>query len=438
MACLKNVRMLKEIGVGVWFQKENIDTLDSKSELILSLISSLSQEEARSISENTKWSIQRMFQAGKIHCPTTYFLGYDTDEDGNIIIDEKQAKVVKRIFESFLSGKGTSTIARELMEDGILTARGNKKWTGDAVYKILKNEKYMGHCLAQKTVTLDFLTHKRVKNDDIQPSYFIKNSLPRIISEEKWYEVQEELKRRNALLRDPDNKYSMRYSGTATFSNKLFCGECGRPVVRRRLTSHTKNYQKVHFTAWQCRVAAHLDKDFKGCNSKYVWEDDLEEAFMILLYEIKDNKSQAIEKCQEMIAEYALTDEEEQRLADLTLKLERVADRISELATRESNRNDAIYDASMRHLIYEQEILQLEFDGLNEKQQESQYYLNHLDELIYFLDNLKDDDTEFNEEIFLKTIEKVVIYNFHRVEFIFKCGISYEKIVKHKPKQRKN
>ncbi|MGF7184900.1 hypothetical protein GGQ84_000985 [Desulfitispora alkaliphila] len=166
------------------------------------------------MSENTKWGVQKRFQQGRVHMPTTYFLGYDTDKDGNIVIDEEQAAVVRRIFKEFLEGKGTPTIAKGLMKDGILTARGNKKWTGDGVYKILKQEKYQGHCLAQKTV-------------------------PAIISEEDFNVVQQELKRRNKMLRDPDNKYRQTYSGKAPFSNKFFCGECGRPVIRRRLMLFT-------------------------------------------------------------------------------------------------------------------------------------------------------------------------------------------------------
>ncbi len=404
--CLKFIRMLKEIDVGVWFQKENIDTLDSKSELVLSLISSLSQEEARQVSENTKWSIQRMFQAGKFHCPTTYFLGYETDEDENIVINEEQAKIVRRIFDSFLEGKGTATIARELMKDKVLTARANKKWTGDAVYKILKNEKYMGHVLAQKTVTLDFLTHKRVRNTDIQPQYFIKNAIPPIISEEDWNVVQQELKRRNEMLRNPDKKYSMRFSGTATFSNKLFCGECGRPVVRRRLTSHSKDREKFHFTAWQCRVAAHLDPEFKGCHSKYVWEEDLEQAFMNVLIELKNNKDIAIKEVKKIIDESSITEAEEERLQELKVKIDKITDRISDLATQGNSRNDAIYDATMRHMIYEQEILQLEYDGLDENKQESRYLQKSFDELVHILEQIKEETDKFSNEIFIKTIEK--------------------------------
>src|SRR5690606_1450591 len=164
--CLQYIRELKNLPnpVGVYFEKENIDTLDSKSELFLTILSSMAQEESRSISENTKWGIRKRFQREQPHIPTTYFLGYDTDENGKMVIDEEQAATVRRIFREFLEGNGTQKIAKSLMADGLRTARGNKKWTGDAVLKILKQEKYMGHCITSKTVTIDFLTHKRVVN----------------------------------------------------------------------------------------------------------------------------------------------------------------------------------------------------------------------------------------------------------------------------------
>ena len=430
--CLYYIRMLKELGIGIFFQKENLDTLDSKSEMILTIISSLAQEESRSISENTKWGVQKRFQQGKVHIPTTYFLGYDTDEDGNIVVDEEQAKVVRRIFSEYLSGKGSSTIAKDLMRDGVLTARGKPVWTSDSVRKILKNEKYMGHCLAQKTVTLDYLTHKRVKNRDHQPQFFVKNTHPAIISEEDWNAVQQEFKRRNHMLHDPDGKYRMGFSSVAPFSNKFFCGECGRPVVRRRLRTHSKDREKIYFSAWHCRVACKLDKEFKDCKSKYVWEEEIEKAFMKLLYDLKENKEKVIEDTNRAIDGCSLTEEEELRLEELSIQIERITNRISEMASREPSRNDSIYDATMRQLMYEQEILQIEYEGLDENKQEGIYLKNNLEEFLEYLDEINEPTDDFRTDIFLNTVEKGIIYDNHRVEFKFKCGTSYTTWAKRK------
>ncbi|MGO1368502.1 recombinase family protein [Senegalia sp. (in: firmicutes)] len=431
--CLSHIRMLKELGIGIYFQKENIDTLDSQGEMLITLISSLAQEESHSISENTKWGVQKRFQQGKVHIPTTYFLGYDTDEEGNIVIDEEEAKVVRRIFREYLKGSGTQVIARKLMEEGILTARKNTTWTSDSVYKILKNEKYMGNCLAQKSVTLDFLTGKRVPNKGHQPQYYVKDSHPAIISEDDWNAVQEELKRRSKMFRDPEGKYSIRYSGTSVFSNKIFCGECGRPVTRRRLRSN-RGGKKFIFTAWQCRVPAKRDSTFTDCKSKYVWEEALERAFMRTIIELKKNKDKTIEDAKEVIDEFSPTKQEQDRLEELNLQLARITNRISEMAAREPSRNDAIYESTMKHLIYEQEILQLEYERLDENRQDSIYLQKHLDELLKYLDNLEASEEKFEEDIFFKVIEKVILYDNHRVEFNLKCGISRIDWAKHKRK----
>lgn len=429
--CLSHIRMLKELGIGIYFQKENIDTLDSQGEMLITIISSLAQEESHSISENTKWGVQKRFQQGKVHIPTTYFLGYDTDEEGNIVIDEEQAKIVRRIFREYLKGSGTQVIARKLMEDGELTARNNTTWTSDSVYKILKNEKYMGDCLAQKSVTLDFLSQKRVPNTGQQPQYYVRDSHPAIISEEDWHLVQAELKRRREMFTNPDGKYKTRYSGRSVFSNKIYCGECGRPVTRRRLTSN-RGGEKFIFTAWQCRVPAKRDSTFTDCKATHVWEEALEKAFMRTLIELKENRDKTIEDAEIIIEEFSPTREEQDRLEELTLQLERITRRISEMASREPSRNDTIYESTMKHLIYEQEILQLEYERLDENRQDSIYLQKHLDEFLKYLDNIKLLEENFEQDIFFKTIEKVILYDKHKVEFNFKCGISRTELAKHK------
>lgn len=392
----------------------------------------MAQEESRSISENTKWGVQKRFSQGKPHIPTTYFLGYDTDEEGQIFIDEEQAEIVRRIFQELLDGKGTPTIAKGLTKDGLKTARGNKTWTSDAVYKILKNEKYMGHCLAQKSVTVDFLTHKRVRNKDHQPQYFIRNTHPAIIPEEDWYAVQEELDRRNKMLRDPDEKYRMCYSGTSPFSNRLFCGECGRPVTRRRMTSSKKG-EKYYFTTWHCRAACRRDPEFQDCNSQYVWETALEISFMKLLYDMQKNMGRVMADANKAVEECALTESEEARLKELEEQIDRVSDQITQLSEREMTTHDPLYEANLRHLIYEQEILQMEHEGLYKNKQESIYLKKNLDKLLEYLHLIEKPDDEFDSKAFVKTIERVTVYKNHIVEFIFKCGVK-RKILAKRPK----
>lgn len=381
----------------------------------------MAQEESRSVSENTKWGVQKRFQQGIVHMPTTFFLGYDTTEDGEIVINEEQAEVVRRIFREFLEGKGCPTIAKGLMKDGLKTGKGNTTWTGDAVYKILRQEKYQGHCLAQKTVTTSYLTHRRVRNRGHQPQYYVKNTHPAIISEETFEAVQQEMKRRRLMMRDPDKKYRQHFSGHSPFSNQYFCGECGRPVIRRRMTSSRKG-EKYYISAWQCRVTAGRDPDYKDCKTSYVHETDLENAFMKIMREMKENQDEVRQEVQQTIKKASLSPPEQQRLEELNVQIEAIADRISDLAAKESATSDAIYDATLRHLIYEQEILQQERDSLEENMQE-QLYLEKQFQLLLDLLEQAEELEHFDVTLFKNTIERGIIYKERMVEFQFKCGV---------------
>ena len=174
--CLNYVRQLKDLGIGVTFEKENIFTLDSKGEVLLSILSSLAQDESRSISENSTWGIRRRFEQGRLFINTTKFLGYDKDKNGNLVINEKQAKIVRRIYKEFLDGKGANRIARDLEKDRVPNWHGKAKWYENSIRKMLTNEKYMGDALLQKTYTVDFLNKKREENTGQVPQYYVEDS----------------------------------------------------------------------------------------------------------------------------------------------------------------------------------------------------------------------------------------------------------------------
>ena len=167
---LIHVRQLKDKGVEVYFEKENIWTLDSKGELLITIMSSLTQEESRSISENVTWDHRKRFADGKIMVPYASLLGYKKGEDGNLAIDETQAPTVRRIYARFLEGATPQTIAKEFTSDGIPTPRGKQIWSPSTVRSILANEKYKGDALLQKSFTTDFLTKPRKSTKAKYPS----------------------------------------------------------------------------------------------------------------------------------------------------------------------------------------------------------------------------------------------------------------------------
>ena len=193
---LVTVRELKANNVEVYFEKENIYTFDGKGELLITIMSSLAQEESRSISENVTWGHRRRFADGKMIMPFSSFLGYERGEDGQPRIVESEAKVVRLIYKMFLEGKTPTYIAKYLTGENIPTPRGSQKWPVATVESILKNEKYKGSALLQKTFTVAFLSKKKKVNEGEIPQYYVEDSHPAIVSKEVYDLVQLEFEKR--------------------------------------------------------------------------------------------------------------------------------------------------------------------------------------------------------------------------------------------------
>ena len=187
--CLKYIRELKEKNIPVFFEKENINTMDSKGEVLLTIMASLAQQESQSLSQNVKLGFQFRYQNGEMTVNHNRFLGYTKDKDGNLVIDEEEAVIIRRIYREYLEGQSLIQIARGLEADGILTGAGKKKWRPETIKKMLQNEKYIGDALLQKTYTVDFLTKKRVKNEGLVPQYYVENSHEGIIPKDLFMQV---------------------------------------------------------------------------------------------------------------------------------------------------------------------------------------------------------------------------------------------------------
>jgi len=222
---LETVRKLKLISVGIYFEKENINTLNAESELMLSVISSVAEEELVPISQNMRWAYQRRFKNGQSKINTKRFLGYDKDKNGSMIINEEQAAIVRRIFKDYLSGMGTIRIAKELE---VNTISGNLKWAVSTIRDIIKNEKYIGDMLLQKTITKDF---KKKRNKGEVPMYYVKDTHPAIINREDFEKAQElmvERAKSKGNIEGNRDKYLKRYA----FTSNIECGHCGNTYKR--------------------------------------------------------------------------------------------------------------------------------------------------------------------------------------------------------------
>ena len=293
--CLKFVRLLKELGVEIYFEKENIRTLDNQGETLLTILSSLAQDESRSISEASTWGIRRRFEQGKLHVNHTKFLGYDKDKNGNLVVNEKQAKIVRRIYKEFMDGKGANRIARDLESGGVANWNGKAKWYESSIRKMLTNEKYKGDALLQKTYTVDFLSKKRADNNGQVPQYYVEDSHPAIIDKEMWEAVQLEMeRRRNFTLQYGIQK--LEYATTSNpFAGRVICGSCGKIFGRKVWNS---NDEKLRRIIWRCN-GKYPSKGEKGCESRHIDDAVLYQAFINTFNALIEKKEYFIGKWQE-------------------------------------------------------------------------------------------------------------------------------------------
>ena len=231
--CLNYVRELKDLGIGIIFEKENINTLDAKGEVLLTILSSLAQDESRSISENCTWGICRRFETGKHKMSTKRFLGYDTDETGKLVINRTQEPIVIRLYQEFLDGKTTDYIKRIFEREGVKNWDGGTKWQSTTLMSMLENEKYKGDALLQKSYTVDFLTKKRTQNKGEIQMFYVEDDHDAIISKRIWECVQLEIKRRKKYLEEHGtNSYSHRPERNP-FASKIICGDCNKVFARK-------------------------------------------------------------------------------------------------------------------------------------------------------------------------------------------------------------
>ena len=242
--CLKYTRELKGMNIAVFFEKENINTLDARGEVLMTIMAALAQQESESLSANVRLGIQFRNQAGKVQVNHNRFLGYTKNEEGGLVIVPEEADIVRRIYAEYMDGRSLLQIKRGLEADGILNGAGNAKWHESNIKQILSNEKYIGDALLQKTYTVNTLEKKRVTNNGIAPKYYVEGSHEAVIDRDVFLRVQAEIARRANILTDGKRRtYSSRYA----LSCHVFCGHCGD--IYRRVQWNNRGCKS---TVWRC------------------------------------------------------------------------------------------------------------------------------------------------------------------------------------------
>lgn len=403
---LTTVRKLKDKGIEIYFEKENIWTLDAKGELLITIMSSLTREESQSISENVTWGHRKRFADGKVSVGFSHFLGYDRGPDGNLVVNREQAKTVKLIYRLFLDGYTFHSITKELMARGLETPTGKKKWYQGTVKSILTNEKYKGDALLQKRFTVNFLTKETKANEGEVPQYYVENNHEAIISPQVFDWVQEEIRRRH------DGK--KRYSGVSIFSSKVKCGQCGS-WYGAKVWHSTDKYRR---TVYRCN-----DKFKHNCKTPHLTEEEIKDIFVKAVNQLISNKEVVlgnITLLKEQLTDTATLEKERDRLStDLELMADKVQHLIAENARVAQNQDD--YDRNYNELVGRYENEKKQYDKTCEAIQYRERRRRQIDSFIEALwgqELIK----EFDVRLWGSMVDFIMVYSKEDIRVTFKDG----------------
>lgn len=377
---LVTVRELKEKGIEIYFEKENIWTLDAKGELLITIMSSLAQEESRSISENTTWGKRKSFADGKASVS----------------------------FSRFLEGLSTYQIAKELTKMGVKTAAGKDKWYTSSVLSILKNEKYKGDALLQKSLTKDFLTHKRVDNKGEVPQYYVEGHHEGIVTADQFEQVQAELYRRQNMDR---------YSGVGCFSSIIKCGECGSWYGAKVWHSNDK-YRRVIY-----RCNKKYGKVCK-CKTPHITEDEIKEMFIKAANELFSEKNEIIENTKTMMDMVCNTDDLDKELGDEVAELNIIAEQM-QTAIAENSRmalDQNEYERRYADLTERYNSIKSKYDKISEQIESKKAQRELFKGFIRALEKQGALVEEFDEGLWSSLVQEVVVNAKDDIRFIFKNG----------------
>ena len=406
---LVTVRKLKESGTEVFFEKENIYTFDSKGELLITIMSSLAQEESRSLSENVTWGQRKRFSDGKVRMNYKRFLGYDKGEDGKPIVNEAEAEIVRLIYRLFLNGKTPGGICRELEKMNIPTVSGKPKWSQSTVHSILTNEKYKGDALLQKKFTVDFLTKKMKVNEGEVPQYYVEDSHPPIVTKLIFDIVQTEMARRQKLGKS--------YSGNNIFSSKIICADCGSFYGSKLW--HSKDKYKVNI--YQCNGKF---KNAERCKTPHLMVEDIQDIFVRAYNLAMTDKTKVIEDCHLMIETICNCTELNAEIETLNEELNVVSGLVSQCVNENARKKQSqeSYAKKYNGLVrrYEKAEKRLKVAVAERKER-----INKEREMQVFIETLNSKQESidaFDEELWITLVEKVEVHHNRHCKVYFKNG----------------
>ncbi len=423
--CLNYIRELKELGIAVIFENENINTMKADTEIIITMLAGFAQAQSESISQNVRWGKRQAFKSGKVSFQYSRIYGYERGENDKPRVVPEQAAVVRRIFQSYLAGSSVPDIKRMLEAEGIAAAEGKPQWSVGALQYMLRNEKYCGDALLQKTFVENCISKKTRKNNGELPKYLVQNHHEAIIDRTLFEKVQAEIARRagKRKVSDKTSKTGQsKYSGRYALTELLICGNCGTPY--KRVTWSKRGKKKI---VWRC--ISRLDYGTKYCKSSpTVDEERLQAAVLKAINAMMSNRERLIgilktnlkitlsEKSSGATNPYAI----ENRIRELQ-------DSMMELVAVAAKAGNAeSYEDKFREISEEIKSLQKTLEQYQAEQNGPDELARQMDDICKALEDAPFEITEYSNNIVRQFIDTIKVVNEDKLLFIFKGGITME------------
>ena len=417
--CLETVRLLKANGIGVYFEKENINTLTESSEFLITLFSGFAQAESESLSKNVAWGWRKSAEAGNVYFQYKRMLGYRKGADGQPEIVPEEAEIIRRIYRRYLAGCSLGQIKQELEQDNIPTAQKVERWSSAVIHNILTNEKYMGDALLQKTYITDCISKKVKKNMGERPMYYVENNHPAIIPRETFDQVQKEMTRRSSkrkVLQKSGKTELGKYSGKYALTELLVCGECGSPY--KRVTWARNGKKRI---VWRC--VSRLEFGTKYChNSPTLDESRLHNAILAAMNEYAAIRQ---EVCPDVLA---MVEEAKRAMSQAGAMLLELKKRMDEVSQEQSdvldrllaNMADAELNARMKALTDEKEALKAQILKVQQKEVSMAEQAAKRQQMWDSLKECSAGYTEFDDEFVRQIIRKITVEDAETIHVHFR------------------
>lgn len=422
--CLNYVRALKELGIAVIFEKENMNTLEIDSEILITMLGAFAQSESESISANVRWGIRQAMKEGKATIQYKYLYGYRKGDDSKPEIIPDQAEVVRKIYDLFLSGTPVRGIQEYLNANSVPNINGESKWARSAIDSILTNEKYCGDVLLQKTYIDDCINKKVKKNTGQLPMYLVQNHHEGIISRETFDAAQAELSRRNAG-RSPSKKNAptgrSRYSSKYALSDRLYCGECGTRYQRCTWRNRDSSKRIV----WRC--VSRVDYGSKYCHdSPTLDEEPLHRAVLAAINSAVNDKDNIVYNLKAaMEKELAPVVGQQLSLSEIDRQLEQLNAEFSKALAEASESGDqAAYSDRFREIMQKQTALKVQRDEIQGMLAESGKAAAHIEQCRQAAETTPSAISEWDEALIRQVVESVTAETGNEIIVALKSGAS--------------